>query len=204
MKVLCDSRNPMATNTYLVYDESSLDAFIIDAASVPKSFVEEIENKNLKLKYLFLTHGHFDHTWAALDLKDKYKLKIVAHENERPVLTDADINMSSQVGKRIEFEADVYLKSDRGEFEGIKYILTPGHTCGGVCYHIEDKLFSGDTLFELSIGRTDFPTGNYGQLISSILVNLKHLPDETTVYPGHGEKTELGYERLNNPFLRRS
>ena len=148
---------------------------------------------------ILLTHGHFDHIGAALDIKAEYGIKIYAHEDEKDVLT-SDANVASMMGMRLCVDADEYVR-DRQTllFGGVKYevIHTPGHTKGGCCYYVaSDKvLFSGDTMFCQSYGRTDFPTGSYSELINSITQKLLKLDDDVIMYPGHNEETKIGYER---------
>lgn len=198
---------PVATNCYLFYNSSTKEAVIIDPAdkaSVIKQFIEE---EGLQLKAILLTHGHFDHIGAAKELKEHYGVKIYAHKLEDDVLSNPLINLSAGMGRNsVSFNADELI-SDNQILEliglSIKVLHTPGHTVGGVCYYIESEgiLFSGDALFACSIGRTDFPGGSSSQLINAIRDKLMVLPDDTKVFPGHGEQTYIKYEKSHNPFI---
>ncbi len=158
------------------------------------------------MKAILLTHGHFDHVMAMEELRLKYKAPVFASEQEAGVLADPDKNLSCQF-----MSGGLYLKADRllkdqEEFELIGYqfkvIHTPGHTCGSCCYYIasEKVLFAGDTLFEGSYGRIDFPTGNSREMINSVANVLFGLPEDTDVYPGHMGYTTIGDEKRYNPL----
>jgi len=201
MRIIKDDRNQMGTNSYLLIKDNK-DCFIIDAASKLDSFQEIIDQEGLNLKYILLTHGHFDHILGVEDLHSKYGAKIVAHKEEKDVLNKANINLSNMIGKIIEFDADIYLEGDKGDFEDFTYLFTPGHTSGGVSYQIDNHVFTGDTVFRASIGRTDFPGGDYDTLIKSIKDKIFTLDKGTVIYPGHGPNTTVEYEINNNPFLR--
>ena len=182
------------------------EAFLVD----PGEFNFELEEyaiKNAeKIKYIFLTHCHFDHVLALSELLKILKnSKIVIHSNDAEGLTNSKINLSYFFGgAEPNVKADI-LANDGDEFtvggEKIKVILTKGHTVGSVCYKIGDILFSGDTLFKESYGRTDFPGGNFGEISASIGMLMK-LDEETKVYSGHGAVTTIGYEKENNPILK--
>lgn len=201
MRILKDDKNHMGTNSYLLIKDNK-ECFIIDAASKLDAFQEIIDQEGLNLKYIMLTHGHFDHVLGVEDLVNKYGAKIVAHIEEKDVLTKASVNLSNMIGKIIEFDADIYLEGQEGTFEDFTYLFTPGHTSGGVSYKYEDHVFTGDTVFRASIGRTDFPGGDYDTLIKSIRDKIFTLDHDTTIYPGHGPNTSVEYEINNNPFLR--
>ena len=190
---------PVMTNCYIAYDGDIKEAVIIDPADSADIIKRKITELGVKPVAILLTHGHFDHIGAALDIKAEYGIKIYAHEDEKDVLT-SDANVASMMGMRLSVDADEYVR-DRQTllFGGVKYevIHTPGHTKGGCCYYVaSDKvLFSGDTMFCQSYGRTDFPTGSYSELINSITQKLLKLDDDVIVYPGHNEETKIGYER---------
>lgn len=200
MNIYKDFRNQMGTNSYLIVLDNK-DAYIIDAASQLESFQNIIDEHNLNVKAIVLTHGHFDHIDGAEYLRNKYNTKLVAHLYEKEILNNPALNLSSMVGKNIAFDADLYLEEEEGEYEIFKYILTPGHTKGGISLIYDNSVFTGDTLFEGSVGRSDFPTGNHAVLINSIKEKLLVLDKETIVYPGHGEVTKIGIEEKTNPFL---
>lgn len=201
MRVIKDNKNPMGTNSYLVIDDDTKECYIIDCASKLNSFQDIIENEKLKLNYILLTHGHFDHVMGAEFLREKYGTKIVAHMEEKDILNNKKLNLSSMVGRTIEFDADIYLEGKKGKFELFDYIHTPGHTKGGVSFLLENRIFTGDTLFDKSIGRTDFPTGDYNTLINVIIEKILILDPQTIVHAGHNDDTTVGAEKAHNPFL---
>ena len=198
---------PVATNCYIGINEETKECFIVDPATCPPEFVSYIKNAGLTVKAILLTHGHFDHIMGLDALLKEFSVPVYAHEAEREVLESAQLNSSaSMLGQPYSFSGADYV-TNRQElriagFE-ILVIYTPGHTIGGCCYYIEKEktLFSGDTLFHGSVGRTDLPTGSMGQLVSSVRDRLFVLPDDTQVYPGHMEETTIGYEKKYNPFI---
>ena len=156
---------------------------------------------------MLLTHGHFDHIMGLDGFLKEFSVPVYACEAEKELLESAQLNSSaSMLGQPYTFSGAEYVTNRQNlkiaGFE-IQVIYTPGHTGGGCCYYIpaENVLFSGDTLFHGSIGRTDLPTGSMGQLVNSIRDRLFVLPDETKVYPGHMEETTIGYEKKYNPFI---
>lgn len=198
---------PVATNCYIGINEETKECFIVDPATCPPEFVSYIKNAGLTVKAVLLTHGHFDHIMGLDALLKEFPVPVYAHEAERDVLESEQLNSSaSMLGQPYSFSGADYV-TNRQElriagFE-IRVIYTPGHTVGGCCYYIEKEktLFSGDTLFHGSVGRTDLPTGSMGQLVSSVRDRLFVLPDDTKVYPGHMEETTIGYEKKYNPFI---
>ena len=198
---------PVATNCYIGINEETKECFIVDPATCPPEFVSYIKNAGLTVKAVLLTHGHFDHIMGLDALLKEFPVPVYAHETEREVLESEQLNSSaSMLGQPYSFSGADYV-TNRQElriagFE-ILVIYTPGHTIGGCCYYIEKEkaLFSGDTLFHGSVGRTDLPTGSMGQLVSSVRDRLFVLPDDTKVYPGHMEETTIGYEKKYNPFI---
>ena len=198
---------PVATNCYIGINEETKECFIVDPATCPPEFVSYIKNAGLTVKAVLLTHGHFDHIMGLDALLKEFSVPVYAHEAEREVLESEQLNSSaSMLGQPYSFSGADYV-TNRQElriagFE-ILVIYTPGHTIGGCCYYIEKEkaLFSGDTLFHGSVGRTDLPTGSMGQLVSSVRDRLFVLPDDTQVYPGHMDETSIGYEKKYNPFI---
>ena len=194
------------TNCYCVYNTGTSECIIIDPGDEEQAISIFISQKGFKPVAILLTHGHFDHTGAVEGLKAKYGIKVYAALEERETLQDPYINLSSQLmGKRIVLEADEWLED--GQIieligEKIKCLLTPGHTEGGMCFYFTGSgmLFSGDTLFEQSVGRTDFPGGSMSKLVQSIRTKLFVLPDYLKVYPGHGMMTTIGDEKIMNPY----
>jgi len=202
--------SPVQENTYIVYNKEG-DAFIIDPGcyfgnerNELKDFIEEA---SISPKYLLNTHCHLDHVFGNKFIHDNYGLVLHIHEKEKPVL---DFAPSSGQMWGLPFENYkgelIFLKEGNlisiGEDE-LEVLFTPGHSPGSICFYCAKQLFviSGDVLFRESIGRTDLPGGNFETLIRSIHGKLWTLPEDVTVYPGHGEPTTIGYEMANNPFL---
>lgn len=196
------------TNCYFLYREGQQEVIVVDVPDKGRYLNETLEKNGFRVAGIFLTHGHFDHIWGAEELKEAAGSQVLihAHEAEKEILTDAHKNVSDQAGRPATLEADVYVKDGQEiTVAGMtcKVIATPGHTAGGCCYYFEEEgfLLSGDTLFQESVGRTDFPTGSMSTLVRSIKEKLFVLPDETTVFPGHGDSTTIGEEKKYNPFL---
>ena len=196
----------VSTNCYLVYNEGTKKAVIVDPADNAQFILNKCNDLGITPEAILLTHGHFDHIMAAEDVRRSFHIKIYASETEDAMLSDSGLNLSGGwAGKQTSVHADVLLK-DGDELELIgfrwKVIETPGHTTGSVCYYVpeEEVVFSGDTLFCESYGRTDLPTGSSSQMVSSLLDKVFALPDDTMAYPGHGDTTTIGYEKKNNPI----
>lgn len=193
------------TNVYFVYDEEAKKAIVFDPASDGEGIYKKITDNGITISAICLTHGHFDHIWGVKALKELSGVKVYAYEEEDALLRNPEINVSAQTGRPCSIEADVLLKDGQDvEIDGLKFnvIYTPGHTHGSCCYYFEEDkiLISGDTLFYGSCGRTDLPTGNGGELDRS-LKKLMELPEDVKVYPGHGDSSNIGFERENNPFV---
>lgn len=201
MKIICLPVTVMQENVYFYYDDETKSGVVIDPGGESNRLCQFITERGLKIEGILLTHSHFDHVLAVHALKEATSAPIVCHTDEAAMLR------SVQLGYAGNIEADLLLNdNDVFTFDGhkIQLIHTPGHTPGGASYYAEESaaLFSGDTLFYDSVGRTDFPGGDHDALRSSIRDKLFALPDDTAVYPGHGESTSIGYEKLNNPFVR--
>jgi glyoxylase-like metal-dependent hydrolase (beta-lactamase superfamily II) len=192
------------TNCYIIADDASKEAAVIDPADDFQEIKQFIEKHNLKVKYILLTHAHGDHILALPELKAFSMAPIGINIGDEDMLSDCNINMSGQFTKvPIEAKADFYLKDgDILELGNTKVsiIHTPGHTKGGASILFEKELMSGDTLFLMGIGRTDLYGGDYNTLINSIKTKLFILPEDIKVHPGHGSSTTILNEKNNNPF----
>ena len=196
----------MGTNCYFVYREDTKNAIVFDPADNGYYLYEKLNDNGITVKAIFLTHGHFDHIYGVKKLKELSGAKVYASVDEVEVLKDSDKNVSELFGRVITLEPDeTFNDLDVITIEGMTFqvLATPGHTVGSVCFYFKDDniLIAGDTLFEGSVGRTDFPTGSMKTLVESINSKLMVLPDNTRVYPGHGGTTTIGDERQNNPFI---
>ncbi len=196
----------VGTNCYFAVNEKTKEMLVIDPGDSAQMLAGKIQQKSLKPAAILLTHGHFDHAMAAKELADIFDVKIYAHEAEKNTLKQPGLNVSSMIGRRDSYHADIFVKDGETlNLAGmeIQVLHTPGHTEGGCCYYLEHEqvLFSGDTLFCQSVGRTDFPGGSMAEIIRSIKEKLLALPDQVKVYPGHMDVTTIGMERAQNPFL---
>lgn len=192
------------TNCYIIADDASKEAAVIDPADDFQEIKQFIEKHKLKVKYILLTHAHGDHILALPELKAFSEAPIGINIGDEDMLRDCNINMSGQFTKiPIEAKADFYLKDgdilELGNTE-VRIIHTPGHTKGGTSILFEKELISGDTLFLMGIGRTDLYGGDYNTLINSIKTKLFILPEDIKVHPGHGSSTTILNEKNNNPF----
>lgn len=199
---------PVSTNCYFLINDELKEAVIVDPGDYADKIKDYIAKEAVKPVAILLTHGHFDHMMAADALRKEYEIPVYACEKERTLLNDASLNLARGfIRSNYTLDADIYCKEgDVLSLAGcdIKVLETPGHTPGGCCYYIasENILFSGDTLFCRSIGRTDFEGGSYAEICKSIKEKLFVLPVETICYCGHGEGTRIGYEKERNPYVR--
>lgn len=197
---------PIQVNTYLAYDEETKEGFIVDPGAYCPELTAKAKEAGVDIKYIILTHGHVDHIGGIEGhLKDFPDAKIVAYEDEAEMLENPQYNLSLEVcGKPVSVSADIYVKDKEtlkvGNLE-LTFIHTPGHSKGGMCIYTAGHLFSGDTLFRQSIGRSDFYGGDYRVLINSIKDRIYVFPDDTKVYPGHMGMTTVGDEKRGNPFV---
>ena len=194
------------TNCYFVYREDSKKCVVIDPADNGAQIYSALERNGFTVEAILLTHGHFDHIWGSKELREVSGAKIYALEEEKVLCEDVKNNLSAMVGRAYTVVPDTYVREgDVLTFDNMdfKVIATPGHTIGSCCYYVEKAgiLISGDTLFQESTGRTDFPTGSMSSIVRSIREKLFVLPDETKVYPGHGDSTTIAYEKKYNPFV---
>ena len=195
----------VSTNCYLVYDDQTKEGVVIDPADNAPYILNKCSELGITLMAVLLTHGHFDHILAVEEIRRAFKeITVYAAEKEAKLLGDPRLNLTASYGTGVTLSPDHLVKDgDILELAGFKWqvIETPGHTEGSVCLWIkeEEVLISGDTLFAESLGRTDFPTGSSADIIRSIKERLFVLPDDTMVYPGHGEPTTIGHEKTHNP-----
>lgn len=195
-------------NCYLVTDQATKESFLVDPGAYGKRQSEYIRSQGIeRLSYILLTHGHYDHIMGAAEFKEDFGGEVVIHQNDEAMLSNDFKSLFIFSGNGSSYP---HVKADKIVGDGdilpfsggdIRVIHTPGHTKGCVCYCLDRLLFTGDTLFNMSIGRTDFPGGSYKQLLSS-LKKLSELQGDFRVLPGHEEETTLERERQNNPAMR--
>lgn len=193
----------LSSNCYILGEDG--EGVIIDPGADAGEIAAVVEAEHLKIKYIILTHAHIDHIISLDTLRKSLDAMVAVHEKEAGALGDTFLNGSQLFGlKRTFGEADRLLKDGDVLQAGglsLEILHTPGHTSGGICIKAGDNVFTGDTLFYMSIGRADLGDGDQEQLLDSIKNKLMTLPDHTVVYPGHGTKSTIGYERANNPFI---
>ena len=196
----------LEANCYLVADEETKEAIIIDPGAEGEKIRRLIEKGGLVPAYIVNTHGHIDHIGANGYLKEKLRdIKICIHPADTQMLSDPLQNLSSFAGQSNPSPAADLMLEDSYEIKlgklSLKVVHTPGHTPGGICLVTEGKVFTGDTLFAGSVGRTDLPGGSMNSLRTAIREKLLTLPDATVIYPGHGPLSTIGKEREDNPFV---
>ncbi|MBR0397379.1 MAG: MBL fold metallo-hydrolase [Eubacterium sp.] len=196
------------TNCYLLMNKETHEMLIVDPADQAFGIQKRVEAMEAKPVAILLTHGHFDHMLAADELRRKYNCEIYAHVKEKAVLEDPMLNLSGVWEAGTAVSADRYVtEGEQLELAGfrIQVLFTPGHTQGSCCYYFPDEgvLISGDTLFQGSCGRTDFPTSSVQDMMKSLKRLTDELPDETAVYPGHNAPTTIADEKRWNPFIPR-
>ena len=208
IQIIQNTLGSVMTNVYTVYNEESKEAFIVDPSASSKVLIGQLEKRGLKLKAILLTHAHFDHIGAVNDLKSYCpEATVYAGEIDEEMLSDPRLNLSEAFeGNPVIVRADKTVRDNEViSILGmdIKCIHTPGHTSGSISYYAEDikTVFSGDTLFSGSVGRSDFPTGNENTLLKSIEEKLFTLPEDTSVLPGHDSLTTIGREKKYNMFF---
>lgn len=206
MRIERFSIGSLGTNCYLAENEETKELVIVDPAICPSYIVDHVKRIGYEPKAILLTHGHFDHVMGIEGWQKEFDIPVYLYEEEKEVLEKPELNLSAVFGRSYAYaSAQGARDGEVLHLAGIDFevIHTPGHTKGGCCYYVasEEVLFSGDTLFCHSVGRSDFPTGNMSVLVRSIKDRLFCLPDDVMVYPGHDELTSIGDEKQNNPFV---
>lgn len=198
------SRIPLgiyAANCYILTDEDTKDTAIIDPGGNAEFLINEIEKLNVNVKYILLTHGHADHIGGVNEVKKHYNIPAYINSKDMEMISSGEDIFGklwdNTENDKVIKEGDVL---SLGNLK-IKCIETPGHTPGGMCFLVENVIFTGDTLFQGSIGRTDFIGGDFDSLITNVRTKLMCLNDDIMVLPGHGPESSIGYEKKNNPFL---
>ena len=198
--------------TYLVSDKISKEAFLVDCTCDIEEIEKQVKKENLTLKYVLITHGHFDHVFCIDKLKEKFpQTQVLMNKEDMPLLKNVgtQCTMAGIEGIKVPC-VDGLIKEDTknlkiGDYK-IDIIETPGHSQGGTCYLINDKennfLFSGDTLFQESVGRCDLFGGDFKKILSSIKEKLFSLDENTIVFPGHGDSTTIAHEKKYNSYCR--
>jgi glyoxylase-like metal-dependent hydrolase (beta-lactamase superfamily II) len=194
------------SNCYIVGAETTKEAAIIDPGADFVRIENEIKELGLTPKIIILTHAHGDHIGAVKDFVEKYGTKVYIHKEDAEMLKDGNKNFSKILtGKSMSIIPDVELE-DKDEIKlgdlNFEIIHTPGHTRGGICIKVENIMMTGDTLFNKSIGRTDFPGGSFEEIIQSIKEKIFKYDDDTVIYPGHNSPSTIKSEKLGNPFVK--
>ncbi len=197
----------ISTNCYLAVNEKTKQAVVIDPAAAPARLMSHIREEGVKIEAILLTHGHFDHIMGIDGFLKEYNVPVYVHEDDLPMMEDPQWNQSAIYTAGYTFSKAEPVKDGQIlSYAGYEFqvLHTPGHTPGGCCYYVKSEhvLFSGDTLFQRSVGRTDFRGSSTSALIRGIREKLMPLPDDTHVYPGHMGETMIGYERENNPYIQ--
>ncbi len=201
------SLGDLRTNCYLVGSETTGEGIIIDPGSDPQAILDEVRRLGLKVNLIVNTHGHVDHFMALEPVQQATGARFAIHADDLRLLPRAAAAAVEWFGKPVNVPEPDVLLTDGDILEAgdvrLTVIHTPGHSRGGICLYAEGTVFTGDTLFQMSIGRQDFYGGNLEQLLNSIATRLFTLPANTVVLPGHGPDTTIGFERQNSPFLAR-
>lgn len=206
LQVIKIVNQPMDVNTYVLFEEDVDRALVIDPSFEAKRVDNVLREEGLKLEAILLTHGHFDHIAGVEYLRSRWSAPVYMHEKDAAMLMDADKNFSRSLwGEEISAKQAEHLwkKDQIAELAGMKVgvMSTPGHSQGSVCYLVDSAMFSGDMLFFMGVGRTDFPGSSDEEMRASI-ERLSKIEEDYEVYPGHGQSTSLVHEQNNNPYFR--
>ncbi len=204
MEVIKIVNGRLSGNAYIIYDENKIGA-IIDPGEQPGKIISKVNEHGVTITHILITHGHFDHIECTDTLKKEFNATVCIHEDDAICLSDPELNLSSRFIDELRLSPADVLLHDGDELKigsmDIKVLHTPGHSGGSCSFVVENKVFSGDTLFYLSIGRVDLLGGSEMSIIES-LNKLAKLPDDYIVYPGHGETTTIGFEKQNNEYMQ--
>jgi len=199
---------PFAANCYIVGSSTTKQGMVIDPGAEAETILKTVQQTGLCISIIVITHAHIDHVGAIREVQEKSNAQFAIHEAEKGFVLSAPMRMLTSLGMspvKSPPRPDRLLKDgDRIDLGDLRFevLHTPGHSAGGICLSGHGVVFSGDTLFNLGVGRTDFPGMSHDRLMNSIREKLMVLPDETIVYPGHGSPTTIGDERRGNPFLQ--
>lgn len=197
-----------AANCYVVGSSAAKQGMIIDPGGEAEAILKTVQQTGLSISIIVITHAHIDHVGALRQVQERTNAQFAIHEAEKGLVFSAPIRMLTSLGispVKSPSRPDRLLRDgDRIDVGDLSFevLYTPGHSAGGICLSGHGVVFSGDTLFNLGVGRTDFPGMSHERLMKSIREKLMVLPDETIVYPGHGPPTTIGDERRGNPFLQ--
>ena len=195
----------LEVNCYIVYDSCTLNAVIVDPGEDGDKVIRAVEEGGFKPEMLINTHGHYDHILSDEQIRKKFNIPLAAHKDEVVMLSDSFHNASAIFGSPGSVSKPEIILDDNQEiklsFVSFKVIHTPGHSKGGICLLFDDFIITGDTLFAGTIGRTDFPGGEYQDMMKSI-EKIKNLKNSLIIYPGHGSQTTLANELRHNPYLK--
>lgn len=203
MEVVKIVNGKLSENAYLIYDENRIGA-IIDPGEQPEKIINEVNARGIDVTHILLTHGHFDHISCTDEIKEKFDAKVYIYEDDAICLGDPEWNLSGRFTDELRLAAANVILKDGDEIKvgsmDIKVLHTPGHSKGSCSYIIDNYIFSGDTLFYMSIGRVDLIGGSESDIQES-LDKLKAFPDDYIVCPGHGQNTSIGFEKKNNDYM---